>query len=70
MNNWNFMKDTTKKPFNPAKMQCVKCKDIIWSKHPGEWVQCKCGKSYVDQTRYYMRVGGEMICVEEGTENE
>lgn len=48
--------------FKPGqyKHSCKLCGDIIWSKYAGEFVTCKCGKSFVDQTAYYTRGGGEL----------
>jgi hypothetical protein len=45
------------KKFTPHPYQCQDCNDIIQSTHSGEWVACKCGKSFVDETEYYVRVG-------------
>ena len=44
--------------------QCGECKDIFTSEYGGHFVQCKCGKSYLDQERSdasYVRVGGEVV---------
>ena len=41
------------------RVQCAKCKDIIYSRSSGEFRQCSCGAIYVDQTPYYGRYGGE-----------
>lgn len=53
------------KKFNPSKIQCLSCLEIIFSKYPGQWVACKCFKNevgnvgcYIDSTEYYTRVGG------------
>lgn len=44
---------------------CPRCKDTIYSSYEGEFVVCKCWKEsdgktgiFVDQTRWYMRMGG------------
>lgn len=38
---------------------CKFCNDTIYSKYSGEFVECSCGKLFVDQTPYYGRYGGE-----------
>lgn len=30
------------KKFNPSKIQCLTCMEIIQSSYPGEWVCCSC----------------------------
>ena len=40
-------------------LRCNYCGDEIYSKSSGEWVECACGKYYIDQTPYYCRVGGD-----------
>ncbi len=47
------------KGFKPMKYLAKCCNTIIFSTRPGEFVSCKCGECYVDQTPYYTRVGGE-----------
>jgi len=42
-------------PFVGDKYQCELCEDIIWSRYPGHFCECKCGESYVDQTREFTR---------------
>lgn len=51
--------------FTPIFYKCPHCNDTFASSRSGEWVACKCGKCYVDQTLYYIRVGGDAILVEE-----
>lgn len=41
-----------------TKIKCKHCNDIIESKYSGQFVQCSCGKIYIDETKYYCRVGG------------
>lgn len=41
------------------KYKCVKCGDVIYSKHEGQYVSCKCGAIAVDQTKHYQRRIGE-----------
>ena len=48
----------------PAVMECTECRDLIWSACPGQWAGCACNSSYVDQTNYYMRVGGKAVSTE------
>lgn len=47
-----------KKLEEPTQVQCTKCNDIINSTFEGEYVQCRCGECFVDETSYYIRVGG------------
>lgn len=54
------------KPWNPSKMLAECCGDIIWSKFPGQYKECKCGESFVDQTRHYGRAGGRLSVHELG----
>jgi hypothetical protein len=46
--------------FNPEKSQCGICESVIVSSYPGEFVRCKCGASFVDQTYHYGRYGGSV----------
>ena len=39
--------------------QCMKCGDIIVSKHVHDFVQCRCGAIFVDGGMEYLRRGGE-----------
>lgn len=41
-----------------TKYKCGNCHNIIQSQYEGNYVQCACGDSFVDQTKYYIRVGG------------
>jgi len=47
----------------PPAYKCRECGDVIQSSYPGEFVSCKCGESYVDQTPHYMRAGGKATIV-------
>lgn len=50
-----------------AKGRCTNCQDIIISKHGGDFVSCKCGKSFIDQERWgglYIRMGGKCELIE------
>lgn len=42
------------------KVQCLKCKDIIESKHVHDFVYCKCRSIFVDGGREYLRRGGNL----------
>ncbi len=48
------------KRFEGHKFICVYCESIVQSKYPGQFIRCKCGKSFVDETHYYCRSGGEI----------
>ena len=37
--------------------QCLKCNDIIESRHRHDWVSCKCGEIFVDGGLSYIRAG-------------
>ena len=39
--------------------QCMKCGDIIVSKHVHDFVQCRCNAIFVDGGMEYLRRGGE-----------
>ncbi len=43
-----------------TKIKCKYCGDIIESKYSGQWVQCSCGKIYIDETEYYCLIGGNL----------
>ena len=46
--------------FNPTKYEVPCCKDIIWSRYPGEYRKCECGQSAVDETEHYCRFIGNL----------
>ena len=50
--------ESSQAKFKPIQYKCPDCGDVFASSHSGEWVACKCGKCFVDQTEYYIRVGG------------
>lgn len=52
--------------FDPSKCQCKICESVIMSKYPGEFVRCKCGASFVDQTHHYGRYGGSVQLLSDG----
>lgn len=43
------------------RIQCKACNKVIFSSYSGEWVKCDCKKDfiYIDQTEFYIRMGGE-----------
>lgn len=49
----------------PLVMMCKLCKDKLQSQYPGQFVECKCGASFVDQTPYYSRHGGEVVAYQQ-----
>lgn len=56
--------DLTKNRVLLAKATCPECKETIESKMCGDFVQCSCGKSYVDTNRWspeIHRYGGEVV---------
>ena len=42
-----------------TQIKCFKCGDIIKSDGYGKFAQCSCGSCYIDETKYYCRVGGD-----------
>lgn len=40
------------------KGKCLKCGDVIESKYRHDFVECKCGKCFVDGGTDYLRRGG------------
>ena len=43
------------------RCQCVKCMDIIESKHRHDFVSCKCGAIFTDGGKDYVRRGAESL---------
>jgi len=43
------------------KLKCTQCNDIIESKYRHDYVNCKCGKIFVDGGNDYLRCGGEEL---------
>jgi hypothetical protein len=41
--------------------QCLKCEDIIESKHRHDFVKCQCGQSFLDGGDDYIRGGGYIV---------
>lgn len=52
------------------KIQCVKCKDIIVSKHRHSFVRCSCGAVAVDGGFDYLKRSGEIEDIIELSEVE
>ena len=54
-------KDTGKLWINKGvKIKCLKCNDIIESKHVHDSKKCKCGACFIDGGDKYTRVGGDL----------
>lgn len=51
--------------FTPTKYLATCCGSIIFSEYSGQFKSCQCGKSFVDQTEYYVRMGGTVEDYEE-----
>lgn len=47
------------------KLKCKKCGDIIEGDKKGTFIQCKCKSCYIDETKWYVRVGGNLKDIEE-----
>ena len=47
-----------------TKIKCLKCNDIIESDGFGKFVECKCKSCYIDETKYYCRIGGDLNEIE------
>lgn len=47
-----------RKEFKSSRYFCSCCGDIIKSSFNGEFVRCRCGKSFVDETYVQIRTGG------------
>ena len=44
--------------WKPDKYTTRCCGSTIWSAYPGQYKECTCGESFVDQTHEYTRLGG------------
>ena len=53
------MRTSNGKQIIQNEAQCMKCGDIICSKHVHDFVQCRCGAIFVDGGLEYLRRGGE-----------
>lgn len=49
---------TAELEWKPELFYCENCEEVIYSVRPGQYDECGCGNSFVDQTRDYIRVGG------------
>lgn len=43
--------------WHPKKYITDCCNDIIWSRYPGAYTECKCGENFVDEHVGYLRCG-------------
>lgn len=57
------MRDTNKTPWNPSVFETECCWDTIYSAYPGQFSRCKCGETFIDETRYYGRHSGKLIYI-------
>jgi hypothetical protein len=48
------------KKFDPSIYTTECCEDTIFSKYEGQFSGCKCGKTFIDETAYYGRSGGNL----------
>lgn len=51
--------------FKQSKWSCDYCNYVMHSTYSGQFIQCKCGKSFIDITECYMRKGGSVTEVKE-----
>lgn len=47
------------------KIKCKLCGDILEGDKKGTFIQCSCKSCYIDETSYYVRVGGNLEDIEE-----
>lgn len=47
------------------KIKCKKCGDILEGDKKGTFIMCSCKSCYIDETKYYCRIGGEPQNIEE-----
>lgn len=40
-------------------IKCKICGDILVGDKKGTFIPCKCGKCFIDETKYYCRIGGK-----------
>lgn len=52
------------------KIKCKKCGDVLEGDKKGTFIQCKCKSCYIDETKWYVRVGGNPNEIEEIKEGE
>ena len=51
------------------KIKCLKCGDILEGDNKGTYFTCSCKSCYIDETPYYVRVGGNPEDIEQIQEN-
>ena len=47
------------------KIRCKLCNTILEGDKRGTFISCKCGSCFIDETPYYVRVGGNPENIEE-----
>lgn len=52
------------------KIKCKKCGDILEGDKKGTWKTCTCKAIYIDETKWYCRVGGKLEDIEEVKEDD
>ena len=52
------------------KIKCKICGDILIGDKKGTFILCKCGKCFIDETKYYCRIGGKPENYEKIEEDE
>lgn len=62
--------DTNQLKFTPTPYYCTECGTVLMSRYEGQFVACgkECDASFVDQTLYYIRVGGPAQPIPEVTD--
>jgi hypothetical protein len=58
--NYDMRVRNSKTAWKPTKMLATCCNSVIFSKYPGQYAQCKCGESFVDETESYSRSRGKL----------
>ena len=41
-----------------TKIKCKKCLEVLEGDGKGTFKQCKCKSCYIDETKWYCRIGG------------
>ena len=41
--------------------KCLECGDEIYSATEGRYTACSCDKTYIDETEFYCRIGGDNV---------
>lgn len=52
------------------KIKCKKCGDILEGDGKGTFITCSCKAIFIDETKWYWRVGGNPKDIEEVKEDE